>query len=759
MIIQFLKKDKVRGVIYFLPFQLLFLHVQKNQILLLVWFVIIGFVTNALASAAGIQSLFLAPEYLGTVNEFAYFIVGLSLGGVIMAFNIASYVINSYRFPFLATLSKPFSKYCLNNFIIPFCVILIYNWNLYYFFRTYENLNLLSVLKYMSCFNGGIAFFMTLTLLYFHKFNKDFLKIFGFEAHERESQEGKKLKRVRFSILENRRIAIAEKRVKNTEEWIVGSYIRNFSSIKLARSSDHYDKKKLMMVFQQNHINAAFFSIFSVITLFILGAFRENPVFQLPAASSIMILGTVLLMISAAVHFFLRKWSTIFFIGVFLLSNQISKNPNFHSINYAYGLDYSKEVEYNPYKYQEELLASNDIANDIILHENILDKWKVKSITSANGKPKIIIVNASGGGSKLACWTFACLQYLDYQLEGKIMKNMHLMTGSSGGMIGASYWREIYYQSSIGNIESCYDQKWYDNIGKDLLNPIASSIALNDLFFRWQHFSEGNYRYLKDRGYAFEKKLNENTDYILDKRLYDYSDLEKNATIPLIIFSPSITNDAKRLIISPLPMSFMSNNLPLQNNRITTIENIEFSRLFKNNNPLNLKFTSAIRMNASFPYVMPLVSLPSSPNLEIIDAGMRDNYGTRTSIQYLYHLKKWINENTSGVILLRFYDGKKVDYTQQKSSSLIKDLFSPINGLAGNVSKIHMQENDNLIQVMSNQFSVPMHVIDFRLGQDDHKKDIAMSFHLTANERKQILMALENKGIQDNVVLLKKLLQ
>jgi hypothetical protein len=335
------------------------------------------------------------------------------------------------------------------------------------------------------------------------------------------------------------------------------------------------------------------------------------------------------------------------------------------------------------------------------------------------------------------------------------LRNTVLITGSSGGMIGAAYLRELYLQQQQGIIDDLYDPAWCDNISKDMLNPIATSIALNDLFLRWQHFTEGNYKYPKDRGYEFERKLNENTNYVLDKRLADYTDPERKAMIPMMMFSPAITNDAKRLIISSQPVSFMSYN-SLNSNRTAYVENVEYSRLFKDHNPGNLKFTSAIRMNATFPYVLPIVSLPSSPLLEVMDAGMRDNYGTRTSVQYILHMKNWINENTSGVIFIRIFDGKRIDYEKQRQTSLVSDLLSPLGGLVSNVSKIHLQENDQLIQMIDEVLDVPVDEVEYRLGEIKDAKNISMSFHLTPREKKKIKEAFEDEKIHNEIIHLNR---
>ena len=58
-------------------------------------------------------------------------------------------------------------------------------------------------------------------------------------------------------------------------------------------------------------------------------------------------------------------------------------------------------------------------------------------------KPKLIIINTSGGGLRSALWTFYSLQYADSLLHGELLKHTELITGASGGMLGAAYLREL----------------------------------------------------------------------------------------------------------------------------------------------------------------------------------------------------------------------------------------------------------------------------------------------------------------------------
>ncbi len=748
----------VKGIVYFFPFQLLLLHIQQNLIILLFWVIIAGFVTNLLGASFGMSYLFLYPEYLGEVSLWSFMIVGFAWGGFVMSFNISSFIINSHHFPFLATLERPFMKYTLNNFIIPLVFTVVYVVQIIYFLRYGEYMEWIEIIINAGAFMAGVFLFVLIALGYFLSFNKDYVSIFGSKPPKIKKKKiaGIRIQPVHIDIEKKKRTEI-----DYSEKWKVETYIKPWFSIARTRKAQHYEEQRLMHVFHRNQIYAAVFEVLTFASIVLLGIFREVPYLKIPAGASVLLLFTMLLLLAGAIHFILRKWSTVFFISLFLLVNYLSEHTKINIRNHAYGLNYDSRVLYNPDSIHIANATNERYRADLKLHQTILQRWKKKvtAITPQRSKPKLVVINCSGGGSKSALWTFYNIQQADQQLKGKLLEQTFLITGSSGGMIGASYIRELFFQKKQGKINDFYDIKYAHNIAADMLNPVSSSLALNDLFIRTQTFSDGKYTYLKDRGYAFEKQLNENTDYLLDKRFNDYRAPEENAEIPLMIFAPTILNDGKRLIISPLPLSFLSNNLPQKDcTNQTMIENVEFGRLFGQQDAMNLKFTSAIRMNATFPYILPVVSLPSLPSMEIMDAGLRDNYGVRTAIAYMYHLRNWINQNTSGVVIIEIHDSKKETHESLYVRSLAENLFSPLRGVVNNQTKIHMMENDQLIQFSSAWLNVPVDVVNFQLGSVLEDKQISMSLHLTTREKNQIMQGVSHPSIRASVKRLKKLL-
>jgi len=336
--------------------------------------------------------------------------------------------------------------------------------------------------------------------------------------------------------------------------------------------------------------------------------------------------------------------------------------------------------------------------------------------------------------------------------NNKFFDHTHLITGASGGMIGAGFYRENKLMEK--------DSNWVLNktdmlnkISKDLLNPLAFSIATTDMFIRLKRFSDGNYEYTKDRGWFFEKSLVDNFGLFNNKRMIDYTIPEFNSKIPMLLFSPSVVNDGRRILISSQPISFMcyTDSNKIQNN---SVENLEFNALFNDNSSMNLRMTSALRMNATFPYILPMVLLPTEPSVEVMDAGVRDNFGLSSSISYIQNFKHWISDNTSGVIVVQIRDKEKnPTMKNDQSGSLLSKLFTPLTNVYSNFLKIQDYKNDLLLNQLMNDFEGEVDYIEFAMGELS-SKEISMSWHLTTKDKVQIYQQLNS---EENQLSIKKI--
>ncbi len=723
-------------VIYFFPVQLLLLQIQRNYLHITFWSLLTIFINGWIARDYGMMYLFLDPEYRGEVNFYSFLIVGFALGAFISAFNISSYIFNSYHFPFLATLSRPFLKFSLNNSIIPLIFLSFYCNSIYNFQFVEQGNSFQNTAWMIAGLIGGCTLSIIFTITYFFTFNKDIYRLFKLKPDEDLIKMPRVLKKKKFEVYDLESIKVL-------------SYLKTPFSVRLTRQVGHYPKEVILKVFRQNHLNAAIYTILIFIIVFTIGVFREYPLFYIPAGSTMILLFTIFLMFFSALHFFLGRWSLPMFIALLLGLNEMSKYEKLTLQSYAYGMNYKTEkAVYLPDSIHIANLKSGIFNNDLKLHYEILDKWKNKVQDKSNWqkKPPIIFVNCSGGGLKSAAWTFRVFQKLDSIFKGNFSEHTYFITGASGGMWGAAYYRELLLQNLLGNfnLDLSSDSLFYA-VSRDLLNPMATTIATNDLFIRLQTFTDGMYIYPKDRGYTFERQFNENTGYVLNKPLINYQQYEERAFIPLMVLSPTIINDGRRLLISPLKMSFMSNNYHAEiENHIPKLEDIEFIRFFEKQDAGNVNFLSVLRMNSTFPYLFPSTSLPSNPTMEIMDAGIRDNYGIINSVKYIYHTKNWLNKNVSNVILIQISDTRKIPQrglNEKSVTTLLEGLFTPLGKVLNNLTQTQEYVNDKMIQLIADVLEIPLEVINFQLSTPV-EEEISVAVHLTDKEKLRIKNAI-----------------
>lgn len=749
----------IRRLVFFFPFQLFFLHLKKNILLLSVWGLLFGFVSQQLAPRYGIPYLFLNPEYLDEVSSLSYFIVGFACGGFTMAFNIASYILNSFRFPFLATLSHPFTKYCINNYIIPFLFLIVYIWNMVSFLLDEQIYSSFEIITLIAAFLGGFTLFVLITLLYFFRTNKDIHRMFGVKPQGAEKDHLLLQKyRKRQESWKNPYL------IRESRDWYVETYLTNLFKVRLVRAVRHYKREMLRNVFHQNHRNAGIFSFISIATLISLGFFREVPFLMIPAGASIFLLLTMLIMLPVPLYSIFKGWAPVILLIFLVALNFLYRLDFFNNTNKAFGLNYNSEKAPFTNNRLNELASQKDTAeSDFKNMVETLNKWRLKNLKNTlekNEKPKFVIVCTSGGGLRSCLWTLHSLQYADSLLQGELMKHIALVTGSSGGMIGAAYLRERYWQSLSGKA-NLYDKKYLTDISKDVLNSVSFSIATSDWFFSFQKAKYGNHLYNKDRGYFFERRLDDNLNNVFkDKRLSEYKLIESEAIVPMMIFSPTIVNDGRKLIVSSLPVSFLIRNPKTENLRVVPLnDGIEFSRFFRKQSADSILFTSVLRMSSTFPYVTPIVSLPSEPAIEIMDAGMRDNYGIEVALKYLYVFKNWIETNTSGVVIIQIRDRHKEFPIDENPAPTIMDAITrPLGSFYGNLFYMQDFTQSQAIEYISSWFKGQIDIVDFEL-QNEVPDKISLSWHLTNREKQKVINSIDLPENRESIDKLRKLLE
>jgi len=722
----------LKSIYYFFPVQLLLLHIKKFQVLLVFWFILFSTLNGGFMKSYGAAALFLSPEYLGEVSWASFAIVGVATGIFLMSWNITTFILFCRHFRFLATTTKPFLKYCINNAILPLFFLIFYCIKAVQFSSTRELLPAGRIIWLSVGFLLGFLFIIIASLLYFFRADKTII---------RRMTPVISNPRLFKSQFRKEEVKLNESRLMRVQ-W----YMNSPTTIRKTRDVSHYSKDFIESIFNRHHISAVLSIFVAFIFLIAVGFFMDSRFFQLPAAASILIFFAILISLSGAFTYFLQSWSMPFFVVVFLVLNLLYRFNVIDPTNKAYGLNYTKEENRPLYDKQTllDLCSEQHLTADKANMLKILERWKARQ---TEAKPVLFLVNTSGGGNRSATFTMSILQRLDSLCGGKLMRKTFLITGASGGMLGAAYFRELSRMKEAGNAAiRPWDRRYVDNISGDLLNTLFSSFVARDLASPAQKFKVGDYEYIKDRGYAFEQKLNANTQGVLNRQMKDIAVDEAAARVPLMFFNPVITRDSRALIISSQPVSFLMRPR-YDSTRVPGMDPdaVDFGALFANQGPENLRLLTALRMNATFPYVLPNVWLPTVPVIDVMDAGFRDNFGEMNAIRFLNAFREWMQENTSGVVLLQIRDRKTGGWENPYESVNVTEIVTkPILLLQDNWYKMQEYNQDDLLSLAQHGMGFPFHKLVFQYAPKTEDAGAALNFHLTTQEKLNIISSLDN---------------
>lgn len=742
-----------RSLYYSFPIRLLVLHFRNHLMLIGLWVFLALLMTGAAGRFFGIYYLLLTPEYHGLVNFWSFFITGTACGAFFLIWNLTTYLLSAHRFPFLATLEAPFTKFGLNNFIIPLAFLvtfLIASTRFQWFDELTDGW---AIVLNIGGFLGGMLAMIGLLAAYLHLTNKNIASFL--RPGQFVPRPGSKL------LAPGYRLPTLWEIRAGATRWRVDTYLTERLRLRPVRSVSHYDPEILGRVFRQNHFNAVAVQVIAVLLLMLLGLFMDEPWARIPTGATVFLLASMAMAMFGAITFWFRHWGTLVFILIMVAVNYTTGLGFFHYRNRAYGLDYREEkrAEYN-YKVLEDIGSAAQVAQDKAQTRAILDNWLAKNRAAGVERPKLVLVCVSGGGMRSALWTMQTLQRADEATQGRLLRQTALISGASGGILGAAYLREVMLRQKQGQPVAVHDSTLIEDMGRDLLNPVSFAILSNDLFFPVSTFQSAGFTYRKDRGYLLERQLNENCRGFLGKRLAEYRLPEREAKIPMMVISPFILNDARRLLISPQGVSYLMRPPDDRRRSIgTEIDGVDFGRLFARQQADSLAFTTALRMNCTYPFILPNTRLPSLPSLEVMDAGFRDNYGVATATRFVQVFQDWIRENTAGVLILQIRCWEKIEpVTEADDKGIIESLFSPFSA-AANLTSMQDFEQDAALSLLNDMLGKnQLEVIRFTYRPMKKENEASLSLHLSAREKKDILESYYRPEVGVNVEALKRAL-
>lgn len=743
---------KVRNIFnalyYSLPVQLFIIQIRYHKLELVPWVLLFLIVTNNFGEGLGFPYLFLEPEYMGEIGFYSMFLLGIGMGTFFAAYSIASYISDSYRFHFLALEERPFLVFFLNNTVIPNLFVTVYSVCYIQFQLHIRGEWEWDILINLSGTFLGVIMISIFIFLYFFGTNKNFVH-----------RLGKKV----VTDLKGGRVIVARARDGMGIRNRVDHYFSRRLRLKAVDPNSSPDFRRLVKTLNQNHGNALFLEFILMVAILMLGFLDQNPYFQVPAGMSLFLFLSVVLMLVSAFTFWFRKVGPLFLLfigGLILVVNLVNVPKNRHP---ALGMNY----EIGPAVYSPERLdalsSATNIRNDRALTEEILDRWKAdyQLYHGRYNKPKAILVCTSGGGLRSAYFTTRILQKLDSLTQGEFMDATRLITGASGGMVGASYYRELSLLNELGQLENPYDPELAKRMSKDLLNRVGVKIVTS-MFVPNQLVRIGSSTYRDDRGWSFDQQLVQNLGVFEDRRLSDYTPLEELAVVPMMVYSPVIVHDARKLFISATHVSYLTRNFDYDGNLEEVISGVEFRRFFEEQDADSLLFVTALRMNASFPVITPYIRMPSEPSLQVMDAGVADNYGLETAERFVFNFSDWFQANTDGVLLLQIRDSPSPELAEKKirEVSTLQHIFDPIGGSLNAYSMSSDRDNDQYINHMDHYMEGEMDYARFYYEPaDSGGLRASLSWHLTQREITGLEKALNTELIESEMERVKNWLK
>ncbi|MBK5278737.1 MAG: patatin-like phospholipase family protein, partial [Bacteroidia bacterium] len=277
-----------------------------------------------------------------------------------------------------------------------------------------------------------------------------------------------------------------------------------------------------------------------------------------------------------------------------------------------------------------------------------------------------------------------------------------------------------------------------------------------------------------DRAFTFEDQLNQITEKLMDKPISAYAGPESKGIIPMVILTPTVINDGRKIYIASRPVSFMNQEIRnFSDYTSSKISGVDFNRFFEDHGSANLRFLSALRMSATFPYITPNTTLPTEPPIQIMDAGISDNFGMSDAVRFTYAFKDWISENTSGVIYVSIRDSPKLATIMPNSGqTIMDDITQPISSVYNNFENFQDIASDMLIGQAHSWLTIPIDRVDIQYQAENYtpilqKMDsirqnsarASLSWRLTTREKDGIVNNINSTRNREELNKLKRLLE
>ncbi len=561
----------------FLPVRLLILNIRFFTLGIVMWGLLILIALGEAGGGLGIPALFWYPETTNYSLKFACFIVGFSVGGFLLYYNISFYGIAFQHLPFFLTVKRPFLVFSLNNFFVPLSLIIVICLKMVFHQVNDEGLRWAEAIENCAFFVCGVMVFAGIggILLNISIRNKTqerhYSNIIVAPVEGIFSQKRTELRSIVFGDL---------------------LYITPQLSIRRGRIPLHYSKELINAIISKHKLNVTILDILLLLTAIVFVLLATFSGIVVPAASSIVFLATLIVWLSAILKIWMKEWGLplLVLIGVIY----------FHIRERSFK-DYF--LPSSPYKMND----STDIVGLKNEARKIFYGWKKKRKSD-----ELFIVCASGGGLRATLWSYAVNSYLDSMTSGEYRKKLFMYCGISGGALAYLWLAHSWKQDSIPSLNAI------PHFSSDMLNVIVWFLIANDLLIPLKYYEYGGIRVPINRGTAFENLLKEKTG----ESTLTLNSLLENEKLPFFTTMLATSKWKDVIVVSSFPCKFGDYDwLWIAPSPSVNSPSYDFFRI--------------IRASTSVPFIMPDLYLNVNLPVRVIDGGFIDNYGVLACLRFL----------------------------------------------------------------------------------------------------------------------------
>jgi hypothetical protein len=395
---------------------------------------------------------------------------------------------------------------------------------------------------------------------------------------------------------------------------------------------------------------------------------------------------------------------------------------------------------------------------------------------------RLIVICTSGGGIRAAAWTAAVLGRLE-QIGAR--DAIHLITGASGGMMGAACWVADLHGRDGKPDRSTRDwTKLVTTVAMNSLTPLARRLVFRDLPLSFVPVDNHH-----DRGRALEDAwvANLQQDGInLTLPLGTLRAAERDGRLPSLVFSPMLVEDGRRLIISNRDVRAVTDNEVrwLSSERHPRPQTADSSRGAYHLSDLlpghwdNISLATAARLSASFPYISPAAVLPTRPRRRAVDAGYYDAYGLDLLCNLLREALLHpgpLLARVSGILLVQIRDNVSqlsinpdretvpMDTVGSQPGALARGLegvTTPVSGALAGREAVSLFRSDAQLETLCRLYAQASGNPDFLTTTIfDFRGEASLSWYLTGAETQGLREQAESPGINGKLQAISAWLQ